>query len=31
VGAHRVVLWLLGQDLNSIVPEMEDLARTVLS
>jgi hypothetical protein len=31
VGAHRVVLWLLGQDLNSIVPEMEELARTVLS
>lgn len=30
-GANRVVLWLNGQDLNSILPEMEDLARTVLS
>jgi probable F420-dependent oxidoreductase len=30
-GAHRVVLWLIGQDLNSILPEMDDLARTVLS
>jgi len=31
VGAHRVVLWLNGQDLNSILPEMEELASTVLS
>jgi hypothetical protein len=30
-GANRVVLWLTGQDLHSILPEMEDLARTVLS
>jgi probable F420-dependent oxidoreductase len=30
-GAHRVVLWLNGQDLDSILPEMEELARTVLS
>jgi probable F420-dependent oxidoreductase len=30
-GAHRVVLWLNGQELNSILPEMEELARTVLS
>jgi hypothetical protein len=30
-GANRVVLWLNGQDLNGILPEMEDLARTVLS
>jgi probable F420-dependent oxidoreductase len=29
-GANRVVLWLSGQDLNSIIPEMEDLARNVL-
>ena len=31
VGANRVVLWLSPQDLNSILPEMEELARTVLS
>ena len=30
-GANRVVLWLSGQDLDSILPEMEELARTVLS
>ncbi len=30
-GATRVVLWLNGQDLETILPEMEDLARTVLS
>ena len=30
-GANRVVLWLIGQDLDSILPEMEELARTVLS
>jgi alkanesulfonate monooxygenase SsuD/methylene tetrahydromethanopterin reductase-like flavin-dependent oxidoreductase (luciferase family) len=29
-GANRVVLWLIGQDLNSILSEMEELARTVL-
>jgi probable F420-dependent oxidoreductase len=31
VGANRIVLWLNGQDLQSILSEMEDLARTVLS
>jgi alkanesulfonate monooxygenase SsuD/methylene tetrahydromethanopterin reductase-like flavin-dependent oxidoreductase (luciferase family) len=31
VGANRVVLWLLGPDLKSILKETEDLARTVLS
>jgi probable F420-dependent oxidoreductase len=31
VGANRIVLWLNGQDLESILSEMEDLARTVLS
>ena len=31
VGAHRVVLWIIGQDLDSILPEMEELARSVLS
>jgi probable F420-dependent oxidoreductase len=30
-GATRVVLWLKGQDLNSILPEMEDLASKVLA
>jgi probable F420-dependent oxidoreductase len=30
-GANRVVLWVGGQDLNSILPEMEDLARKVLA
>lgn len=30
-GANRVVLWLIGQDLDSILPEMEELASTVLS
>jgi hypothetical protein len=30
VGANRVVLWLLGPDLKSILAEMEQLARTVL-
>ena len=29
-GANRVVLWLNGQDLKSILPEMEDLARVIL-
>jgi alkanesulfonate monooxygenase SsuD/methylene tetrahydromethanopterin reductase-like flavin-dependent oxidoreductase (luciferase family) len=29
-GANRVVLWLIGQDLNSILSEIEELARTVL-
>ena len=28
-GANRVVLWLNGQDLKSILPEMEDLARVI--
>jgi probable F420-dependent oxidoreductase len=31
VGANRIVLWLNAQDLQSILSEMEDLARTVLS
>jgi probable F420-dependent oxidoreductase len=31
VGANRIVLWLNGQDLQSILSEMEDLARIVLS
>jgi hypothetical protein len=31
VGANRVVLWLVGQELNSILREMEDLAGTVLA
>ena len=31
VGANRVVLWLSPRDLNGILPEMEELARTVLS
>jgi probable F420-dependent oxidoreductase len=30
-GANRVVLWLNGQDLNSILPEMEDLDGSALS
>lgn len=29
VGANRIVLWLLGQELNSILREMEDLAGLV--
>jgi hypothetical protein len=29
-GANRVVLWLNGQDLNSILPEMDNLARSVV-
>jgi hypothetical protein len=29
--ANRVVLWLNGYDLKSILPQMEDLARSVLS
>ena len=31
VGADRIVLWLNGQDLNSILSEMNNLARSVLS
>jgi hypothetical protein len=31
VGANRVVLWLNGQELNSILRDMEDLAPIVLS
>jgi probable F420-dependent oxidoreductase len=30
VGANRIVLWLNAQDLQSILSEMEDLARTVI-
>jgi probable F420-dependent oxidoreductase len=30
-GANRVVLWLISQDLNSILSEMEELASIVLS
>jgi probable F420-dependent oxidoreductase len=30
-GANRVVLWLAGQETDSILPEIDDLARTVLS
>jgi hypothetical protein len=30
-GANRVVLWRDGQDLKSILSEMDDLARSVLS
>jgi hypothetical protein len=30
VGANRVVLWLLGPDLKSILKETKELARTVL-
>ena len=30
VGANRVVLWLSRPDLNGILEEMEELARTVL-
>jgi probable F420-dependent oxidoreductase len=30
VGANRIVLWLNSQDLQSILSEMEDLARTVV-
>jgi probable F420-dependent oxidoreductase len=30
-GANRVVLWLDGQETDSILPEIDDLARTVLS
>jgi probable F420-dependent oxidoreductase len=29
-GANRVVLWILGADLNSILAELEDLAKKVL-
>jgi hypothetical protein len=31
VGANRVVLWLLRPDLNGILEEMDELARTVLA